>query len=119
VAQRSTGVFPREKFDLDSAMEVQWDNTTQSPIPLNSVNTWRIIVLGADGLGEGGEGGYIRVSTGGKQTVFYGEDIDANGVGIAHVRGSSIEDGQNGTSWDYYNGASAEAVYLDAVDNVG
>lgn len=119
MAQRSEGVFPREKFDLDAAMEVQWDNTTQSPIPLNSVKTWRLVVLGATGLGTNGEGGYVRVSTGGKLTDFYSEDIDSNGVGIAHLRGSSIQAGQNGTWFDYYNGATAEAVYLDAVDNVG
>lgn len=119
MAQRSEGVFPREKFDLDDAMEVQWDNTTTSPVPLNSVNTWKIVVLGAEGLGEGGEGGYIRVSTGGKLTDFYAEDIDPNGVGISYFRGSSIQEGQNGTWFDYYNGASADAVYLDAVDNVG
>jgi hypothetical protein len=119
MAQRSEGIFPREKFDLDSAMEVQWDNTTQSPVPLNSVNVWRIVVLGAAGLGTSGEGGYVRVNTGGKYTDFYGEDIDANGVGIAHLRGSSIPEGQNGTWFDYYNGATADAVYLDAVDNVG
>jgi len=119
MAQRSTGVFPREKFDLDASLEVQWDNTTQSPIPLNSVNTWRIVVLGAAGLGTNGEGGYVRVSTGGKVTDFYGEDVDPNGVGIAHFRGSSIDEGQNGTWFDYYNGATADAVYLDAVDNVG
>lgn len=119
MAQRSTGVFPREKFDLDDAMEVQYDNTTTSPIPLNSVNAWRIVVLGADNLGSGGEGGYVRVNTGGRITDFYSEDIDANGVGIAYVRGSSIEAGENWHWYDRYNGAQADAVYLDAVDNVG
>ena len=119
MAQRSEGVFPREKFDLDDAMEVQFDNTTTSPIPLNSVTAWKIVVLGATGLGEGGEGGYVRVNTGGKTTDFYGEDLDANGVGIAYVRGSSIEAGENWHWYDVYNGASVDSVWLDAVDNVG
>ena len=102
-------------------MEVQWDNTTQSPIPLDSVGTWRVIVLGAAGLGTSGEGGYVRVNVGVSVTDFYGEDIDANGVGIAYLRGSGLGGGEmgNGTYFDYYNGATAEAVYLDAVDNVG
>ena len=121
MAQRSEGVFPREKFDLDAAMEVQFDNTTQSPIPLNSVKTWRVVVLGADGLGTSGEGGYVRVNVGGKLVDFYSEDIDANGVGIAHLRGSGLGGGEmgNGTYFDVFSGASADAVYLDAVDNVG
>jgi hypothetical protein len=116
---RSTGVFPREKFDLDNALKVLYDEPTDAAVALNSVNTWRVIVLGATGLGTSSEQGYIAASIGSNLIDFHSEDIDSNGVGIIHIRGSSCEEGQN-TIWFYsYNGASAEAVYLDAVDNVG
>lgn len=117
MAQRSTGIFPREKFDLDASMEVTI-TPAPSPVRLNSVNTWKAIVIGADGLGEGGEGGYLEVWAGSNSAKFYNEDLDANGVGIAYIRGSDLESGDNLVNYEANYGASAEAVYLDAVDKL-
>ena len=118
MAQRSEGVFPREKFDLDAAMELTTTPQT-SPVKLSSVNIWKAVVLGAEGLGEGGEGGFLEVWAGNKSAKFYNEDLDPNGVGIAYIRGSSIDEGQTVIGYEANYGATAEAVYLDAVDNVG
>lgn len=118
MSQRSEGVFPREKFDLDAAMELT-TSPQVSPLKLSSVNTWKAIVLGAEGLGEGGEGGYLQVWAGDRSVQFYAEDIDANGVGISYIRGSSIGETETIVGYEELYGATAEAVFLDAVDNAG
>lgn len=128
MAQRSTGVFPREKFDLDSALEVTATSTAAS-ISLKSLSVIRVVVLGAVYTAPTGDGdaGNITVNVGGKAIVFRPGDFDVNGVGIAHVRGS-LCDANNNIDYDLNAGANntgtggsyvVGGVYIDAVDNVG
>ncbi len=116
MAQRSTGVFPREKFDLDAALEVT-ATPTACAIPLTSIGTIRVIVLGAAGIDNAGTN-KITVNVGGKAIVFNAADLDANGVGIAHVRGS-LCDANNNVDYDLGGTGTVNSVYIDAVDNVG
>lgn len=118
MSQRSDGVFPREKFDLDTEMLLT-TTPVESPVQLSSVNTWKAVVIGAGNLGEGGEGGYLKVNVGNRSVDFYSEDLDANGVGLAYIRGSSIGEGETDVYYEEFNGAIADFVYLDAVDNLG
>jgi hypothetical protein len=128
MAQRSTGVFPREKFDLDSALEVT-NTPTACALELTSFRTIRVVVLGADYTAPVGNGaaGSITVTVGGKVVTFGPNDFDINGVGIAHIRGS-LCDANDNISYALVDGAdntgtggsySVDSVYLDAVDNVG
>lgn len=116
MAQRSTGVFPREKFDLDEAFKVT-TTPAAAPIPLTSIGTIRIVVLDAAGIDDAGTN-KITVTVGGKATVFNASDLDKNGVGIAHIRGT-LCDANNNMSYTLGGTGTVGAVYLDVVDNVG
>jgi hypothetical protein len=128
MSQYSTGVFPREKFDLDAEFEVT-TSATAAPIPLTSIRTIRVIVLGAAYTAPTGNGtaGRIEVTVGGKVVTFGPGDFDTNGVGIAHIRGA-LCDANNNISYALVAGSAGtgtagsytvDSVYLDAVDNVG
>jgi hypothetical protein len=111
MAQRSTGVFPREKFDLDTAMSVP-EGFTQSSMILSSIGVVRVIVLGLVF-----NGGYMDVTVGGRSVHFDADnDLDINGVGIAYVRGCLCN--TNTIGYDLYDGATVDAIYIDAVDVV-
>lgn len=114
MAQRSTGVFPREKFDLDAQLEVAVGAPAATGVNLSAMSTIRVIVFGA----TFGEGGTVEVTVGGKDVVFASAgDLDANGVGIAHLRGSLCDN--NNAGYALTGEAAVTGVYLDAVDNVG
>lgn len=116
MAARSSGVFPREKFDLDESLKLT-ASPAAMPIDLKSIGTIRIIVLGAAGIDNAGTN-KITVNVGGKAVVFNAADIDANGVGIAHIRGA-LCDASNNADYDLGGTGTVDSVYLDAVDNVG
>ena len=116
MAARSTGVFPREKFDLDAELEVT-ATPTAAAIDLKSIRTIRVVVLGAAGVDDAGTN-KITVNVGGQAVVFNAADLDTNGVGIAHIRGS-LCDANNNVDYDLGGTATLAGCYLDAVDNVG
>lgn len=111
MAQRSTGIFPREKFDLDASMAVT-ATPAAAPVALSSIGTIRVVVLGA----VIGAGDSVTVTVGGKAIVFESGDLDANGVGLAYLRGSLCSDNDMSYALD---GATVAGVYVDAVDAVG
>jgi len=116
MAQRSTGVFPREKFDLDAAMAVT-ATPTAAGLDLKTIKTIRVVVIGAGDIDNGGTN-KITVNVGGESVVFNANDLDVNGVGIAHIRGS-LCDANNNVDYDLGGTATLVACYIDAVDNVG
>ena len=116
MAQRSTGMFPREKFDLDEALKVT-TTPTAAALPLYTIGTIRVVVLDAAGIDDAGVN-KITVTVGGKDVVFNGSDLDLSGVGIAHIR-RTLCDADNNISYALGGGATVGAVYLDVVDNVG
>ena len=143
---RSTGVFPREKFDLDGELLLTFGEGEPAggiaPIDLKSINTIRVVVLGAGGLeedpgdfdyyewvlGGGGEGPSVIIAyVDGQLVYFWDDDIDANGVGIKHVRGSLCGDTifeeelppNTVAFFTLTETVSFTGLYIDAVDNVG
>ena len=92
MAARSTGIFPREGFNLDNAFEVT-EVTAQAPVTLSNVRTYRVIIVGAQvtpAVGDGGPalfgydiGGRIYAETADQLM----SELDENGVYIAHHRG--------------------------------
>jgi hypothetical protein len=116
MAQRSTGVFPREKFDLDKSMKLT-ASAAAMPIVLTSIGTIRIVVLGAAGIDNAGTN-KITVNVGGQSVVFNANDLDSNGAGIAYLRGA-LCDANNNADYDLGGTGTVGSVYLDAVDNVG
>lgn len=116
MAARSTGVFPREKFDLDNSFKVT-TTATAAAIPLTTFRTIRVVVLGAAGIDDAGTN-KVTVTVGGQSVVFKASDLDKNGVGLAHIRGS-LCDANNNISYALGGTATVNSVYLDFVDNVG
>lgn len=116
MAARSSGIFPREKFDLDAALAVT-ATPAAAAIDLKSIRTIRVIVIGAAGIDNAGTN-KITVNVGGQAVVFNAADLDSNGVGIAHIRGS-LCDANNLVDYDLGGTGTLVACYLDAVDNVG
>lgn len=95
MAARSTGLFPREGFNLDAELEITTSDTAAA-VTLKHAKTIRVIVIGATRTAPVGDGdeGDITVNIGGKDVVFTNVDFDNNGVGIAHIRGALL-DGDN------------------------
>ncbi len=107
MAARSTGIFPREGFNLDAECEV-----TTSPVAakatLAHAKTIRLIVIGL-------VGGDATITLGG-ETVVVSEatDLDLNGVGIAHIRGA-LCDADNNISYSLSAG-TVGGVFYELVD---
>ena len=88
MAQRSTGMFPREGFNLDAELEIT-TSSAAAAVTLANAKTIRVIVIGLSG-------GDATVTLGGQEVVIAeATDLDANGVGIAHVRGALCDTNNN------------------------
>jgi len=116
MAARSTGMFPREKFDLDENMVVT--TTDANPgVTLKHIKTIRCVLVNTTITGNA----TVTFNVGGRDVAFGASDLDENGVGIAHVRGA-LCDADNLVKYTIAVGtgtASVGAAYLDAVENVG
>ncbi len=113
MAARSTGVFPREGFDLDENFEVTTSDVA-APVTLKFIKTIRAILIGADIQGDG----TVTMNLGGRDVVFSAGDVDVNGVAIAHVRGV-LCDADNLVKYTAAPGtgtATVSKAYLDVVE---
>lgn len=117
MAARSTGLFPREGFNLDDSCKITATATgTDAPVTLTSAKTIRILVVGASGIDDAGTN-KITVTLGGQAVVFNAADLDANGVGIAHIRGALCDADDNDAFYTLGGTAAiAGGVYLELVD---
>lgn len=107
MAQRSTGLFPREGFDIDAQCVIT-TTPTAAAVTLKHAKTIRVIVLGL-------AGGNCTVTLGGQAvTITVANDLDANGVGIAHIRGA-LCDANNNVSYSLSAG-SVGGVFYQLVD---
>lgn len=92
MAQRSSGLFPREGFNLDDACKVVATGAgTAAPggVTLANAKTIRVIAV-HDGVNAEVLVGdaTLAVYLGGQTVTFTAADLDLNGVAIAHVRGA-------------------------------
>ena len=107
MAARSTGIFPREGFNLDAETEIT-TTPTAAAVTLSHAKTIRVIVIGL-------VGGDATVTLGGQTVeVAAATDLDLNGVGIAHIRGA-ICDADNNVSYSLSAG-SVGGVFYELVD---
>ena len=114
MAARSTGIFPREGFNLDAELEITTSDTAAA-VTLKHAKTIRVLVIGATITGDGD----VTVNIGGKDVVFLATDLDANGVGIAHIRGALLDGDNNVIYAANANGGSAAVaggVFYELVD---
>ena len=80
MAARSSGIFPREGFNLDAQAEITTSPAAAS-VTLAHAKTIRIIGIGI-------AGGDATVTIGGQTVVLAEAEADPNGVCIAHIRGA-------------------------------
>lgn len=115
MAARSTGMFPREGFDLDANLAVTTSDADKG-ITLKNIRTIRCILF-ATITGNA----TVTFNVGGQDVVFTANDLDLNGVGIAHVRGA-LCDADNLVKYTIAAGtgsATVSGAFLDAVEGPG
>ena len=116
MAARSSGMFPREKFDIDAGFLVTASDAA-APVTLKNIKTIRVGLVGTTITGNA----TVTFNLGGKDVVFTASDLDLNGVGIAHIRGA-LCDADNLVKYTAAAGSGSVSVgtaFLDMVDNVG
>jgi len=116
MARRSTGIFPREKFDLDENLVVT-SSDVDPGVTFKYVKTIRCILVNSEITGNA----TVTFNVGGRDVVFGANDLDINGVGIAHVRGA-LCDADNLVKYTIAAGTGSATVggaYLDMVENIG
>ena len=114
MSQRSTGLFPREGFNLDAECEIT-DSATAAAATLKHAKTVRVIVVGAAGIDDAGTN-KITVDLAGQTVEFNAADLDLNGVGIAHVRGALCDDAANEVSYTLGGTGTVTGVFFELVD---
>jgi len=87
MSARSTGIFPREGFNLDNSFKLI-EGVTSAPVAITNSRTIRVVAMGIDLTGDAvfaiEIGGEIIYSADAAQLV---SDKDPNGVLILHTRG--------------------------------
>jgi hypothetical protein len=81
MAQRSSGLYPREGFNLDAQCEIPVTTPAAAAVTLTNAKTIRVIAVNL-------VGGDATVTLGGEAIVLAAADADQNGVVIGHVRGA-------------------------------
>jgi len=116
MAARSTGMFPREKFDIDADFLVTTTDTA-APVTLKHIKTIRVGLVNTTITGNA----TVVFNLGGQDVTFTATDFDENGTAIAHLRGA-LCDADNLIKYTATAGTGTVSVgtaFLDAVDNVG
>ena len=108
MAARSSGMFPREGFNLDAECEIT-STPAAAKTTLAHAKTIRVI-----GLGVATD--VTTVTLGGATVVLDPADADPNGVVIAHVRGA-LTAGSNSVS--YAATGTVSGVFYELVDGAG
>ena len=113
MAARSTGIFPREGFNLDNAFPI-FAVETVTPVNLANVRTFRVVIVNAAEVAatvDGGAGTFAY-EIGGEIFAFTIDDflakLDANGTYIAHHRGFGLT-----------SPTTASYQITDGADNLG
>lgn len=116
MAARSTGIFPREKFDLDANLAVTASDADLG-VTLSNIKTIRCVLVNTTITGDA----TVVFNVGGQDVTFTANDLDLNGVGIAHVRGA-LCDADNLVKYTATAGTGTVSVggaFLDMVENIG
>lgn len=114
MAARSTGIFPREGFNLDAQSAITATPAAASATLANA-KTIRVILIGAAGIDDAGTN-KVTVTLGGQDVVFEASDLDRNGVGIAHIRGA-LCDANNNVSYTLGGTATVTGCFYELVDS--
>ena len=105
MAARSSGIFPREGFNLDEELKLTAGGST---LPANLYHAKTIRVVGIGVTAD------VEVTLGGATVALAVADADPNGVVIAHIRGALTGDAPSGTVASYTG--TAAGVFCELVD---
>lgn len=114
MAQRSSGIFPREGFNLDAQLEITTSTRgfADHGVTLSTAKTIRIIAVG---LTSDVADGVVTVTIGGETVVLNEAAADLNGAVIAHLRGALC--GDNDVSYAIAGtNAAVGGVFFELVD---
>lgn len=114
MAARSTGLFPREGFNLDAECEIT-ASAVAAKTTLANAKTIRVILIGAASIDDAGTN-KVTVTLGGQAIDFNAADLDENGVGIAHVRGA-LCDADNNVQYTLGGTATVGGCFYELVDS--
>lgn len=127
MAARSTGMYPREDYNIDEAMQVPQNAGGSVALlgDLSKAKTIRVIVVGATIIGDA----QIQVSFDTGDTVFLTFDAltagnPLGGVIIAHVRGALLDGKTQDVGYGLVQNTGSATlspeggVYLELVDTV-
>jgi hypothetical protein len=112
MAARSTGLFPREGFNLDAQTEIT-SSSTPASVTLANAKTIRVIVINAGSIDDAGTN-KVTITLGGQDIVINAADLDLNGVGIAHIRGA-LCDADNNVQYVLGGTATVSGVFYELV----
>ena len=108
MAARSSGIFPREGFNLDNETEIT-TAPTAAAVTLAHAKTIRVIAINVSGTD-------LVATIGGQEVALSDADADHNGVVIAHLRGALCADEPAGSACSIAGTATNDGVYLELVD---
>lgn len=117
---RSTGIFPREGFNLDNSFQLDDTGSTVSPVNLRHCRTIRVVMVNTVLTGDA----LLAIEFYGKVVASYDATElaaakDANGVAIFHVRGYNLPTGNEIVSYAPVPGTgtfSTDGIFVELVD---
>ena len=113
MAAKSSGMFPREGFNLDAELAIT-SSSVAAKVTLAYAKTIRVILIGAAGIDDAGTN-KVTVTLGGQVVEFNAADLDANGVGIAHIRGA-LCDADNNVQYTLGGTATVGGCFYELLD---
>lgn len=88
MAARSTGIFPREGFNLDNAFKLIHNGLVTAPVNLKHCRTLRVVCVGYEITGDS----IVAIDIGGSNVMLNHTVLDQtlDGVKVFHVRGHNL-----------------------------
>ena len=87
MAARSTGIFPREGFNLDNAFKLIHNGSVEAPVTLKHCRTLRIVCVGYEITGDA----IVSIDIGGQDVYINHTVLTAarDGKVVFHMRGAN------------------------------
>lgn len=121
MSARSTGIFPREGFNLDNSFKLAEGAGAPAPVTITTCRTLRVIAMGIGLTGDA----VAAIEIGG-EIIWQGDaaalaaDTDPNGVLIVHTRGYGKPDNNCGYVLFANTGTASVAanggIFVELVD---
>lgn len=115
MSARSTGVFPREDFNLDAAFEIPYNSSGTPPVTLGRVRTLRVTVVGYRVTGNATVVIDVGSSTP-EQLIVLDSTMSTTKPLIFHIRGFGRHQEMGVTPFVNSGSITPGKVYVECVD---